>query len=327
MVTHVTDLRLRMVAAILGLVLVTAVFLGGIWAVFYAFLAAFGSPFAVQIAFATSAGTMLLLGYLEYTHLETIEQLADAHTMSRAEAPELYETTTRVAAQLDVPVPTIAVSERDAPEALAVGFRPESIHLVLSLGTINALESEQLEAVIAHELAHVKNRDAMVMTAVSVPVVLADGLRSHIAAIERPGWTVIIIVPLAALSTLVWVVGRTISARLSRTREVAADRAAAEVTGSPAALAEALSRLDNTIEETPTRDLRDVSGVSSLSILPLEPNELEKIMLGAEGDVEPAYWSVRKRLHRLERWLFGTHPSTEARIAELRDRQRNTERY
>ncbi|AHF99613.1 peptidase M48 [Halostagnicola larsenii XH-48] len=325
MVTRLTALRLRMVAAILGLVLVTAGLLGGVWVVFYALFAVFESPFAAQAAFAITAGTLLTIGYLEYTHLETIERLADAHTVSRDDAPELYETTTRVAAQLDVPVPTIAVSDRETPEALAVGFRPESVHLVLSLGTINALEGEQLEAVIAHELAHVKNRDAMVMTAVSLPIVLADGLRSRIAAIEKPGWTVIIIVPLAALSSVVWVVGRTISARLSRAREVAADRAAAEVTGSPAALADALSRLDRTIEETPTRDLREVSGVSSLSILPLEPAELEKVMLGPEGDIEPAYWEVRRRLHRLERWLFGTHPSTEDRIAELRERQRDAE--
>lgn len=325
MSTRAASLRLRMVAAILGLSVVTIGLLAGVWIVFYALFAVVESSFAPQIAFIVTAGALLTIGYLEYTHIGTVERLADAHSVDRETAPDLYETTTRVAAQLDVPVPTIAVSERETPEALTVGFRPDSVHLILSLGTIESLESAELEAVIAHELAHVKNRDAMVMTAVSLPIVLADGLRSRIAAIERPGWAVIIIVPLAALSAVIWVVGRTISARLSRAREVAADRAAAEVTGSPAALADALTKLDHHISETPARDLREVSGVSSLSILPLEPAELEKVMLGPEGDIEPAYWELRRRLHRLERWLFRSHPSTEERIAALRDRQREVE--
>jgi len=75
------------------------------------------------------------------------------------------------------------------------------------------------------------------------------------------------------------------TARLSRAREQAADRAAvAVVTGSPAVLATSLTKLDRSISDTPNRDLREVSGISSLSILPLEPEELEKVMLGPDGN-------------------------------------------
>ncbi|SER25882.1 M48 family metalloprotease [Natrinema salaciae] len=318
MTARPTGLRARMVAALLGLAVVTLGLLVGVWAVFYGVLSFFGLAFASRIAFVSTAVTLLSIGYLEYRHLETIERLADAQPVDRETAPVLYETTTRVAAQLDVPVPTIAVSERDAPEALAVGFRPESVHLVLSRGVIDALdERDELEAVIAHELAHVRNRDAIVVTAVSLPVVLADGLRSRIDRIDDPGWAAIVTVPLGLLSTGVWIVGRTITARLTRVRERAADRAAAEVTGSPAALASALQRLDREIADTPSRDLRDASGVSSVSILSLEPAEPEKIMLGPEGDVEPSHWSLRRRLHRLERFLFETHPPTDERIESL----------
>ncbi|WP_266082804.1 M48 family metallopeptidase [Haladaptatus caseinilyticus] len=322
-----------MIAAIVGLFLVTGGFLMGVWAVFYGILVLLDMASAMQIAFGITVMTLLTIGYLEYTHLETIERLADAQPVDRETAPELYKTATRVAAQLDIPVPTIAISERTAPEALAVGFRPENIHLVLSLGAINTLsKQEEMEAVIAHELAHVKNRDAMVITVVSLPIVLADGLRSRILTdglntrfgqLKDMGWGAIITIPLAFLSNIVWTVGRAIMARFSRTRELAADRSAVEVTGSPIALASALKRLDQEISETPERDLREVSGVSSLSILPLEPRELEKVMLGPEGDIEPSYWWLRKRLHRFRRWLFTTHPPTEERLEMLAQIERN----
>ncbi|WP_440764566.1 M48 family metalloprotease [Natronorubrum sp. DTA7] len=317
-------LYVGMVLALLGLVIATIGLLAGVWVVFYGTLVLFGIRPAAHGAFVATTVTLLTIGYLEYTHLETIERLADAHPVDRETAPQLYDVTTRVAAQLDIPVPTIAVSERGAPEALAVGFRPDNVHLVLSLGTVRTLEDDELEAVIAHELAHVKNRDAMVMTVVSLPVVLADGLGSRLERIDEPSSESIVaaVVPFVApiiglLAAVVWIVGSAITARLSRVRERAADRTAAEVTGSPATVASALRRLDAEIADTPKRDLREVSGVSSLSILPLEPRKLEKVMLGPEGDIEPSYWWLRTRLHRLQRWLFGTHPPTAERLESL----------
>ncbi|MBZ6497040.1 M48 family metallopeptidase [Natrinema longum] len=318
-----TTLQLRMVAALLGLALVSVGFLVGVWVVFYGVLVLFEIARATRLALVVTVVTLLTIGYLEYRQLETIERLADAYPVNQETAPEVYQTATRVAAQLDVPVPTIAISERDAPEALAVGFRPENIHLVLSLGTIEALDGQdELEAVIAHELAHVRNRDAMIMTVVSLPVVLADGLRSRVTRIENPGAVGIVTVPLGFLSSGIWIVGRSITARLSRARERAADQAAAEVTGSPAVLALALQRLDDEIADTPTRDLREASSVSSLSVLPLESNEPEKVMLGPDGDTEPSYWWLVAWTHRIKRYLFGTHPPTDERIETLLELER-----
>lgn len=319
-----TRLHLQMILALVALAAVTVGFVVGVWAVFAIILLSFEVERPGTIALIPAALTLLTIAVLEYMQLRTVERLADAHPVDREGAPELYEMTTRIAAQLDVPVPTIAVSERDAPEALVVGYRPNNIHLVLSLGTINCLEQRELEAVIAHELAHVKNRDAMVMTAVSAPVVLADGLQSRLAAIENPGWGVIVVVPLGIVSAIIWTIGQAITARLARVREQAADRAAAEVTGAPDALASALARLDREIAGTPERDLREVSGVSSLSILSLTPEEPEKIMLGPEGDIEPAYWRLTVLVHRLERWLFTAHPPTEDRLEALAAMQRET---
>nr|WP_049907991.1 M48 family metalloprotease [Natrinema pallidum] len=323
MPSAVRRLQLRMVASLAGLVLVAIGLLVGVWATFYGGLVLIGSASPVSIAAGVTVTIVVAIAYIEYRHLETIERLSDAHPVDRETAPKLHRTATRVAAQLDVPPPTIAVSERDAPEALAVGFRPTNIHLVFSRGTIETLDHpDELEAVIAHELAHVKNRDAMVMTVVSLPVVLAAGLRSRLARIDHPG--IVTAVLLVFLSTAVWVVGRLLTAHLSRARERAADRAAAEVTGSPAALASALSRLDREISEAPERDLRDGSAVSSLSILPLEPMTPEKIMLGPEGDAEPSYWWLRKRLYQLNRRFLGTHPPTTDRIESLSRLQRES---
>ncbi|WP_312910809.1 M48 family metalloprotease [Natronosalvus caseinilyticus] len=311
-------LSTRMAVSVVALAAVTVAFLAGVWLIFYGALLAAGFGGAAPIAGLVTVATLLCIGFLEYHQRETIERMADAHPVDREAAPELYRVATRVAAQLDVPAPAIAVSPRSAPEATLVGLCPRSMHLVLSTGTLDALEDPaELEAVIAHELAHVANRDGMVMTAISLPVVLADGVRSRITAFENPGWFVVVIVPLGLVSTVVLLVGRFLTAHLSRARERAADRAVIDVTGSPAALASALARLDRSIAETPDRDLRAVSGISSLSILPLEPAELEKVMLGPEGDVEPSFWWLRARLHRLERRFFGTHPPTANRIEAL----------
>ncbi len=302
------------------------VFLVGVWAVLYGLFSFIGVAPASHFAAGSTALTIASVGYLEHRQIDTIERVADAERIDREDEPALHELVTRVATRLDIPVPTIALSERQAPEALVVGFRPGNVHLILSRGTLDALEgTAELEAVIAHELAHVKNRDAMVMTIVSLPVVLAKGLATRIADIESPGWTAVVIVPLGLVSTVVWGVGKGITARLSRVRERAADRVAAEITGSPAALASALKRLDRDISETPNRDLRDASGISSLSILSLEPEEPEKVMLGPEGDTEPSYWWLRTRLHRFQRWLFRTHPPTDDRLDRLAAYERRQE--
>jgi heat shock protein HtpX len=311
-----------MVTAVLALTIVLAIFLIGVRSVFYYLLLLLDIPSASLWSLVITGGLVAYIGYLEFRHLDTVERIADAKPVSRETEPELYAMTTNVAALFDVPVPTILVSDRAVPEAMAIGFRPGNIHLVVSRGTIEALDTTELEAVIAHELAHVVNRDAMVMTALSTPVVLADGFRSRLAAIaedreDHDRAAIVVTVPLMAVSTAVWVVGSVITARLSRHRELAADRAAAQVVGAPSTLATALTKLDAEISESPSRDLREVSGVSSLSILSLKSREPEKLLLGPNGDIEPSYWWLRKRLHRLEHRLLVSHPPTASRLDEL----------
>ncbi|ELZ06837.1 M48 family metalloprotease [Natrialba aegyptia] len=312
-------LLVRMVVSIALLALVMAGLVAGIWGVFYGLLSIVGVENPATLASVISVCLLASIAALEFTQVSTVERFAGAAPVDSDAEPELYRTATTVATMLDVPAPTIAISDSRAPEAMVVGYRPDAIHLVLSAGTIDALDADELEAVIAHELAHVKNRDAMVMTALSVPVVLAAGLRTRLPEPAGKGAVSIVIVPLLFVSNVVWIAGRTITAVLARVRERAADRAAAEVTGSPAVLATALATLDDRIEATPTRDLRAVESVSSLSILPLEADPATRdVRLGPEGDVEPSYqW-----FDRLKWRLFTTHPPTEDRLETLRSLER-----
>ncbi len=318
-------LQVRMVATLVAMALATAGFLAGIWLLFNGILDNSDSDSAAFAATLFSVLALVGIGVLEFQQLKTIERRADADQVDEAAAPELYEVTTRVASQLGVPVPTIAIADRRTPEALAVGFRPGNVQLILSQGTIEALSPGELEAVVAHELAHVRNRDAMIVTITSLPVIVADGLRSRIDAIENPRNAMIVAATFGLLSTVFWIVGRAITARLSRAREVAADRAAAELVGSPATVASALETLDREIDGMPASDLREVSGVSSLSILPLEPPTGENVMLGPDGDRERSHWWLQRRLYRLERWLFDTHPPTSDRVEILAQLERDRE--
>ncbi len=274
----------------------------------------FVDPSSQALATVGSVSLLAAIAALEYRHVGTIERLAGAVPIEPDDAPRVHRTATRVATLYDVPVPTIAVSEREAPEAMAVGLRPGNIHLVLSLGTLRALSDDELEAVVAH----VANRDAMVMTAASVPVVLAEGIRTHLYDDDAQETFGFMTAPLVFLAAVTWLLGQPVTAGLSRARERAADRAAAEATGSPAALASALRTLDEQIDEIPSQDLRAAPSVSSLSILPLEDDTVEKLMLGPDSDVEPSYWWLRTRLQRLSNWLFRTHPSTTSRIESLK---------
>ncbi|WP_455429330.1 M48 family metalloprotease [Haloterrigena salifodinae] len=335
------SLGLRMIATTLVLAALTLGFLAVIWRIVAAIVSLFALPSI--IAGAVALGLLVIFVGVQLGQISTVTAHADARPVPLDAYPALDGAVTRAAAQLDVPAPTIAVSDRSAPEALVVGFRPERVHLILSRGAIDALEDDELEAVVAHELAHVANRDAMVMTAAATPIVLARALKSKAArlAFARPdetesptaflrrspgkfvGYTLMRIA--AAPQRLLWVLFGGLSvvtlalatpavAVLSRGRELAADRTAAAATGSPAALASALRTLEDGIAETPAEDLREASSISSLSILPLDRPGDDATAAGTAGS--KANGDLGGRLERL---LFATHPSTERRLEILAD--------
>ena len=219
------------------------------------------------------------------------------------EYPELHRKVERLSQQADLPKPKVAVADSRTPNAFATGRSKKSSAVAVTTGLMRMLDDEELEGVIAHELAHIKNRDVMVMT-------IASFLSTIAFLIVRWGWLFtggrdrggqqqapVIVAILASL--VVWVVSFLLIRALSRYREFAADRGGASITGRTSALATALMKIDSGMEKVPQEDLRGQSEMNAFFIIPIR-----------------AGWIGR---------LFSTHPSTEKRIDRLRDLERELE--
>ena len=218
----------------------------------------------------------------------------DAQRVTREDRPGLYDRVGRLARQADLPTPSVAVADTEAPNAFAVGRSQSDATVVLTEGLIDTLEPAQLDAVVAHELAHVKNRDAAVMsiayllpsltyTVATVAYAGLGGLWSVIGRFRhadtddaRPLAALIVLFVVSALVTLTvsavfWVGSFLLFRLLSQYRERAADRGAARITGEPLALASALATIDEETASVPDRDLRQIDGgVEALYVSPLD---------------------------------------------------------
>lgn len=199
---------------------------------------------------------------------------APGSPVTREEEPDLYATVERLCARLDLAMPRINVVPTDAPNALAVGL-PRRTVLCVTRGMLDRLEPVELDAVVAHELAHVAHRDAAVMTlACSVGMigesVSAGGrriVREATGLKDTLGTFAVLALPIA-FGWLLYAVSVLLSRRLSRYRELAADRAAAYLTGRPSALASALMKCSDDAARIPMKDLRAPRTVNALCLMP-----------------------------------------------------------
>ena len=216
------------------------------------------------------------------------------------EYPELHRKVERLAQQADLPKPKIAVADSRTPNAFATGRSQDNAAVAVTTGIMNLLDDEELEGVLAHELAHIKNRDVMVMT-------IASFLSTIAFLVVRWGWLFtggrdrggqqqVPVFVAILLSLVVWVISFLLIRALSRYREFAADRGGASITGRPSALATALMKIDSGMEKVPSEDLRGQSEMNAFFIIPIRSGFIGR--------------------------LFSTHPSTEKRIERLRDLER-----
>ncbi len=287
----------------------------------------------VSLTLTTGVPTIAVLLVVALVAVATLalvvygERKAPAHTVALLGAtpvdaddrPELRRLVRAVAQQADTPVPALYVTPSRTPLSLTTGFRPGSSRLVLSEGLLERLDEAELEAVVAHEVAHVKNRDTAVLTAAALPVGAAgrvfDLLSGPTTGVQHGTASradladglvtvgLLFAAPVALCTFLLW-------ASLSRSREFTADRAATALTGNPAALASALRRIDRAFGDRPSTDLRRTE-VAAFAIA--EPGRVR-----SDGS---------NRLGRLPlAWLFDTHPSIDERIDRLRRRSRTQER-
>jgi heat shock protein HtpX len=223
---------------------------------------------------------------------------AGARAVGRDREPALHTTLERLCQLADLPKPRLAIAETPAPLAFAVRRPGGSGVICLGRGLVDALPPDEVEAVMAHELAHLAHRDAAVMTIASSMAALAalmlrfywwSGIPEDDGGERRPlAWRVVrgVLWVLSPVVTIGMVVLRVVAvvpgavialvaaltlppaAALSRARELVADREAALLTGEPATLASALNRIDDAMPEIPTEDIRRAAAVRALLIMP-----------------------------------------------------------
>ncbi len=221
--------------------------------------------------------------------------------VSEHEAPQLHQMISRLCITAGLPKPKIAIIESSVPNAFATGRSSGSAVVAVTTSLMQRLSPAEIEAVLAHEMSHVKNRDMLVITIASflstaaffiVRNMLFFGFggrdRNRSAGAALLVWLI---------SLVVWILSFLLIRALSRYREFAADRGSAILTGRPMNLASALMNISGTMKHVPSRDLREVEGMNAFFIIPALSSD-----------------SIMN--------LFSTHPPIEERIHALEEMER-----
>ena len=261
-------------------------------AVYLAFLAVLLSMGVSRIIVVLFMGGFMFLQY--FFSDKMILSSMGAKPVSESEEPRIHDMVRRLCQNANLPMPKIAVVRTNMPNAFATGRNQKHAVVAVTTGLLSRLNESEVEAVLAHELTHIKNRDMMVMTIATFLSSLAQMLVQWLPFMgggnrDRDSGSNVAL--LLVVSLVVWIVSFILIRTLSRYREFAADRGAAIITGQPSHLISALTKISGS--RVPTEDLRRVEGpVSALFITPaLSGSSLSK--------------------------LFSTHPTLEARIDAL----------
>jgi heat shock protein HtpX len=225
------------------------------------------------------APMLLIIVGLAFFQYYTSDKLAlaasGAKIVSADEAPDLHAMVERLCAMADLPKPRIAIVNTDVPNAFATGRNPKHAAVAVTTGLWQRLDKEEVEAVLAHELSHIANRDVLVMTVASFFAMVAAmltrfGLYAGMFSggnrdnnNQVPVWLIVTVVAMMTYA-LSFVLIRTIS----RYREYAADRGSAVITGAPENLMSALQKISSGITQIPQQDLREVAGMNAFFIIP-----------------------------------------------------------
>ncbi len=203
-----------------------------------------------------------------------------AKIVSQEEAPDLHAMVERLCAMADIPKPRIAVVDSPVPNAFATGRNPKHAAVAVTSGIWHRLEPQELEAVLAHELSHIANRDVLIMTVASFFAMLAalitrwglyfgmfggfgGGNRDSNNNNQVPVWLIVF-----AVAVVTYAISFVLIRTLSRYREYAADRGSALITGAPENLMSALQKIASGITQIPQQDLRQVAGMNAFFIVP-----------------------------------------------------------
>ena len=269
----------------------TAILLAGMTALFVGIGFMLGGPTGMLIALAIAVG-MNVFAYWNSDRM--MLSMYGATEVDARSAPGLYGTVEQLADRAGLPMPKVYIIDTDQPNAFATGRNPENAAVAATSGLLRILTTEEVAGVMAHELAHVKNRDTLIMT-ITATVAGAISMLATFAMFFGGNRNN----PLGLIGTILIMILAPIAAMLvqmaiSRTREYAADRAGAEICGHPLWLASALDKLERGAQQIDNPE--------------------------AENNPATAHMFIVNPLHaRSIDGLFTTHPNMQNRIAKLRE--------
>ena len=257
-----------------------------------------GQALAGQGGFVLALGVAILLNFGSYWFSDKLVlRMYDAKEANESEAGVLFSIVRNLAVRSDIPQPKVYIVPEDAPNAFATGRNPKHAAVAVTAGLLRTLNRSELEGVIAHELAHIKNRDTLIMTVAATiagalsmlantamwGMMLGGGRSSGDDRGSSPlgGLIGVIVAPILALL---------IQMAISRSREFVADESAARVTGDPSGLASALRKIEAISKDTPIQ----AGSPATAHLFIINPF--------SGGGLAS---------------LFRTHPSTEERIRRL----------
>ncbi len=270
----------------------TALLLAGLTGLFLGIGFLIGGGQGMVIALAV-AGAMNMFAYWNADKM--VLRMYGAREVDARTAPEFYAIVEQLAVRANLPMPKVYIVENAQPNAFATGRNPENAAVAATTGLLSLMSAEEIAGVMAHELAHVKNRDTLIMT-ITAMISGAIGMLANFAFFFGMGrdsegrsnilvtLLMMFIAPMAAML---------VQMAISRTREYAADRMGAEICGHPLWLASALGRLEQAAHQIPNPEAERNPATAHLFIVnPLSGQGMDN--------------------------LFSTHPSMDNRIANLR---------
>lgn len=256
---------------------------------------------AVGFLVGGTGGMILALGFAIATNVfaywnsdKLVLRMQNAKPVSRQRSPELYDMVAGLSQRAGIPIPKIYMIDTDQPNAFATGRDPENAAVAVSRGLLQHLEYDEVAAVVAHELAHIRSRDTLTMTITATLAgaisMLAQfgfffgGRNSNSPLGPFGAIAMIILAPMAAML---------VQMAVSRTREYEADKDGAEISGNPMALASALAKISQLAQRVQNPQAHRTPGMAHMFII--------NPLMGGRMDN-----------------LFSTHPDVGNRIDALR---------
>lgn len=276
----------------------TAILLAALTGLFVAIGGMIGGQSGMMIAFMIALG---MNAFAYWNSDKMVLGMYGAQQVDRRAAPGLYAIVERLSGRAGLPMPKVFIIDSPQPNAFATGRSPEHASVAATTGLLDRLSPEEVEGVMAHELAHVKHRDTLIMT-VTATLAGAIGMLANMFAFssmfgghrdEEEGGGGLGMIGGLLMMFLAPMAAGLVQMAISRTREYAADNEGARICGNPLWLASALARLEQTAHAIPNPTAERNAATAHLFIVnPLHGQGMDN--------------------------LFSTHPSMDNRIALLR---------